>query len=286
MTAMAQVFRDAAKSEREAWAWLVVNAAEKTAVVATRRGETEVKRGQLAVSVRSLADRWGWDRMQVQRYLGRLEGAGMVSRSVGPLGQVLTIKGYDALRPKPAPAPKERAAAVTQPPRHIVRREVKLNSIVTSTEGFLRWLSTSTMGDWCVYHVGHIGLDRTEDPDLNERAALVLVLADLDFVNSSIARPPFADQEIFAYVATRTGRGYAPRSLIAGDITAHLYLALRAVQHRAADLSAARAIRDGLAVSEAVAARFLADLAARGLVERTGYKDSWVMTEKGRRAVV
>lgn len=55
---------------------------------------TVIKRGQVLTSIQKLADRWGWSRNRVYRFLGTLEQDNMVTRVGTPNGTTLTIENY------------------------------------------------------------------------------------------------------------------------------------------------------------------------------------------------
>ena len=54
-----------------------------------------LKRGQQSVTLRDLADRWGWSKDKVSRFLKLLEEQGMISAEKTQAGQVLTIENYE-----------------------------------------------------------------------------------------------------------------------------------------------------------------------------------------------
>ena len=57
-----QIFADEPLTEREAWLWIIGEAAWKPKRVRTPHGMIQLERGQLAHSQRFLADKWQWDR--------------------------------------------------------------------------------------------------------------------------------------------------------------------------------------------------------------------------------
>lgn len=83
-------------SEREAWLWLIENAAWKDGQRRAGKGNViEVQRGQIHTSERTLASVWKWDRKHVRRFLKRLEKCAMVGPTGGPSGSLITICNYD-----------------------------------------------------------------------------------------------------------------------------------------------------------------------------------------------
>lgn len=90
------VFHDERFSEREAWLWLVENAAWKDLKRKAPQGQIiEVSRGQLHTADRTLASIWQWDRKRVRRFLKRLESAQMIAPQMGPVGTTITICNYE-----------------------------------------------------------------------------------------------------------------------------------------------------------------------------------------------
>lgn len=83
-------------SEREAWLWLLENAAWKDGQRRTGKGNiVDVKRGQLHTAERTLATIWKWDRKRVGRFLKKLEKCAMIGPTMGPTGTLITICNYE-----------------------------------------------------------------------------------------------------------------------------------------------------------------------------------------------
>lgn len=75
------IFRHPLLKRREwfwAWQWLVGNAAWKDEGTRVGNGTVALKRGQMATTVRGLADLWDWPKSNVEYFLIRLEEAGMI----------------------------------------------------------------------------------------------------------------------------------------------------------------------------------------------------------------
>jgi len=91
-------------SQREAFLWLVSQAAWKPASVRAGRHMVDLERGQCAYSVRFLAERWGWSKSRVGRFLKGLKERDTIGTQTGtPAGTgsgtaltVITICNYDA----------------------------------------------------------------------------------------------------------------------------------------------------------------------------------------------
>lgn len=83
-------------SRREAWLWLLSEAAWKPRKVGRAGAVIELERGQLAHSIRFMADAWGWSKSSVERFLTRLKTETMIGTASGTGLLVITICNYDA----------------------------------------------------------------------------------------------------------------------------------------------------------------------------------------------
>ncbi len=67
-------FKNEPYCERAAWAWLITNAAWRDTERRTGQGAlVPIKRGQMHVSLASLANKWGWSIKRVRGFIERLE---------------------------------------------------------------------------------------------------------------------------------------------------------------------------------------------------------------------
>lgn len=83
-------------SEREAWVWLIENAAWKATRRRNSKGERiEINRGQFHTSLRTLGDAFGWGKNKVARFLDKLVRFEMVGTVAGQSGLLITIVNYD-----------------------------------------------------------------------------------------------------------------------------------------------------------------------------------------------
>ena len=93
-------FRDSEFSEREAFLWMVSEAAWRDRVMPTSNGPLPLKRGQFSASFRFMADRFGWSKDRVFRFLKRLENRDTIATATATdraTGQkIITIRNYDA----------------------------------------------------------------------------------------------------------------------------------------------------------------------------------------------
>ena len=77
-----------------AWIDLILDANHDDGKVFTGSSLMKIKRGQDWVSVRSLAERWGWSKDRVRKFLKTLESDSMIRINTTPFGTLLTIVKY------------------------------------------------------------------------------------------------------------------------------------------------------------------------------------------------
>jgi hypothetical protein len=90
-----EAFKDQPYTEREAFMWLVMEASWKDRVKRVGTVVVDLKRGQLAASVRFMADAWSWEKSTVDRFLKRLEKRDMIGIDSGTGVNVITIRKYN-----------------------------------------------------------------------------------------------------------------------------------------------------------------------------------------------
>ena len=73
------VFGNAEYSERDAWIWLIENAAWKETKARIKGEGIPLERGQLSFAQRFMAEKWGWSKSRVDRFLKRLDAETMIS---------------------------------------------------------------------------------------------------------------------------------------------------------------------------------------------------------------
>ncbi|MBK0398534.1 hypothetical protein H0I76_04990 [Limibaculum sp. M0105] len=88
-------FRDSSFSEREAWVWILSEAAWRPVTVRSGRVVVDLERGQLCHSLRFMADRWGWSKDRVRRFLTRLENRDMIATQTATGQLVIDVRNYD-----------------------------------------------------------------------------------------------------------------------------------------------------------------------------------------------
>jgi hypothetical protein len=82
-------------TEREAWTWMIGEAAWKATRVRINRATFSVERGQLVHAMRYLASRWQWSEPRVRRFLARLKREGMIDTLAHADATLITICKYD-----------------------------------------------------------------------------------------------------------------------------------------------------------------------------------------------
>jgi hypothetical protein len=155
-------------------------------------------------------------------------------------------------------------------------------------DGFLAWARSAQRGDYCIYHRGDLGYDRASCMDTRQLAATVRILAEHDFVILSQGRTFDFQRD---YIATRTGHGTPPKAVLAQQITAIQFEALRGVLEYTRDnlerRSAMRAVRDAIsAANQNVAAAVFDDLVKHGWIESKGPGCGYDLTALGLRMLV
>lgn len=81
-------------SERLAWIWLLSEAVWRPTRTRVGNLMVDLDRGQIAHSVRFMADKWGWHRSKVERFLNRLKTESMIETDARQGVSVITICKY------------------------------------------------------------------------------------------------------------------------------------------------------------------------------------------------
>lgn len=89
------VFANEPFTEREAWAWLISEAAWKPRRKRVGRCIFDLQRGQLVVSERFMAQAWRWERSKVHRFLTRLKTEQMIEPLANHSATVVSVCNYD-----------------------------------------------------------------------------------------------------------------------------------------------------------------------------------------------
>lgn len=88
-------FDDGPMTQREAWLWMIAEAAWRPRKVRRGRQVLELQRGQLAHSIRFMSDAWGWSKSAGHRFLKKLEKRDAIRIAGGTDATVITICNYD-----------------------------------------------------------------------------------------------------------------------------------------------------------------------------------------------
>lgn len=110
------LFADEPLTEREAWIWLISEAAWKERTVRAGGHVVTLKRGQCAHSIRFMAEAWGWSKSRVDRFLTRLENGTMIGTECGTGVNKITICKYDEYQKVSLPSGTARGTTVGTEP--------------------------------------------------------------------------------------------------------------------------------------------------------------------------
>lgn len=66
-------------SRADAWVWLIEEAAWKPTKARIKGATVELDRGELTFSVRFMAEKWGWTKSRVDRFIADLRSEGMIA---------------------------------------------------------------------------------------------------------------------------------------------------------------------------------------------------------------
>ena len=88
-------FQNEPFSEREAWIWMICEAAWKSRQKRVGKVIVDLDRGQLAASIRFMAEAFSWHRNKVDRLIKRLEKCNLIRAESGTGVNVITICKYN-----------------------------------------------------------------------------------------------------------------------------------------------------------------------------------------------
>lgn len=89
-----ELFTSEPYTKREAWAWLIEQAAYADHRKRVGSAVVDLKRGQLAASVRFMAKAWRWEPTRVQRFFKRLKSATMITTDSATDITIVSICNY------------------------------------------------------------------------------------------------------------------------------------------------------------------------------------------------
>ncbi|QDO99095.1 hypothetical protein FNB15_18270 [Ferrovibrio terrae] len=91
-------WRGEAFSRAQAWAWLIEEARWRPTRISIAGKTVELQRGELSHSIRFMAERFGWGKGVVERFIGRLKTETLI-RTRTETGQlIITICNYDEMQ--------------------------------------------------------------------------------------------------------------------------------------------------------------------------------------------
>lgn len=147
------LFADEPFTEREAWLWLLSEAAWKPRRVRVRNGAVQLQRGQLAHATRFMAKRWKWSEARVRRFLRRLKTDAMIDAQSDAQATRITICKYDEYQivamPGDAQSDAQNDAHATRKRRKLEEREDNTLSKGDGTEP--SWRIDFDMQFWPAY---------------------------------------------------------------------------------------------------------------------------------------
>jgi hypothetical protein len=109
----------------QAWQDLILLANHKDAVAVIRGRAIDMKRGQLAYAVKTLAYRWKWSRPKVDRFLETLEKCAQIVHQKNSLTTIITIINWDKYQSDVHETCTKRAS-------NVHRQEVKEYNIINN----------------------------------------------------------------------------------------------------------------------------------------------------------
>jgi hypothetical protein len=94
-------FQNEPFSEREAWVWMICEAAWKPREKRVGKVIVQLDRGQLAASIRFMAEAFSWHRNKADRFLKRLEKCNLIRIESGTGVNVITLCKYNEYQLSP-----------------------------------------------------------------------------------------------------------------------------------------------------------------------------------------
>lgn len=126
-----EMFADAAYDERSAWAWMIGEARFSDGLTCIKGTPQATKRGQFYSSIRFMADKFGWSKDRVSRYLERLKKWGAICVETATGENLITVCNYEDYQgPKDAPkdAPKDGVGDAPKDAPKDKLEEIQINS--------------------------------------------------------------------------------------------------------------------------------------------------------------
>lgn len=144
--------------------WLVMEASWKDRTKRIGSVVVDLKRGQLAASIRFMADAWGWEKSTVDRFLKRLEKRDMIGTDSGTGVSIVTIRKYNDYQggaadsgtaEKPKRDSSGTAAGQTRTPEEIPEGKREANASLQKTDAAgsrlpKDWFLSMELGEWAM----------------------------------------------------------------------------------------------------------------------------------------
>lgn len=104
-------------TEREAWLWIVENAAYEAHVRYVSGNAISLMRGQMIASQRNIADAWTWGRQRVRGFIAKLELVGSITQNSTHGLTMISVCNYERYQgEQPTTQPSSNPAATQQQP--------------------------------------------------------------------------------------------------------------------------------------------------------------------------
>lgn len=104
-------------TEREAWLWIVENAAYEAHKRFVSGNGIDLARGQLIASQRNLSEIWKWGRQRVRGFIAKLEQVGSITQNSTHGLTMITVCNYERYQgEQPNAQPSSNPAATQQQP--------------------------------------------------------------------------------------------------------------------------------------------------------------------------
>lgn len=127
-------FADEPFTEREAWMWLIAEAAWKARTRRIGKVVVDLKRGQLAASLRFMGDRWGWSKDKVDRYFRKLKNRDMIATQTETGISVITICNYNTYQRVSLPDATDNETQTATVPRQLRDKREDIKHIEEDSE--------------------------------------------------------------------------------------------------------------------------------------------------------
>lgn len=115
------VFKDEPYTEREAWEWIISHAAYAPTVHRVGGALVSIGRGQIAVTLRDMAEAWKWSKDRAARFLKTLQKADMICAETATQARqaktVITVCNYSKYQVAQDTTETETATQTRQEPR-------------------------------------------------------------------------------------------------------------------------------------------------------------------------